>query len=121
MLSSLIEVDLIVEFENSIGFNVNNIDIIVELFDFIDLIIIDCLFLVLISVVLGFLVFVLIFLKVDVGFGFEGLVMVEFYIKVIYYMLIILWCLFMFYDGGEFEDIIMLMLLGSFCVCGSIG
>ncbi|MCP3705102.1 MAG: hypothetical protein GY954_19500, partial [Alteromonas sp.] len=57
-LSSLIEVDLTVEFENSIGLNANNIDITAELLDPTDLTITDRLPSALTSAVSGFPVLV---------------------------------------------------------------
>ena len=78
-LSSLIEVDLTVEFENSIGLNANNIDITAELLDPTDLTITDRLPSALTSAVSGFPVLVSISPKADAGFGFEGLAMVDLY------------------------------------------
>ena len=120
-LSSLIEVDLTVEFENSIGLNANNIDITAELLDPTDLTITDRLPSTLTSAVSGFPVLVSISPKADAGFGFEGLATVELYTKAIHYTPTIPWRLFTSHDGGTFEDITMLTSSGSFRARGSTG
>lgn len=120
-LSSLIEVDLTVEFENSIGLNANNIDITAELLDPTDLTITDRLPSALTSAVSGFPVLVSISPKANAGFGFEGLAMVELYTKAIHYTPTIPWRLFTSHDDGEFEDITTLTSSGSFRARGSTG
>lgn len=120
-LSSLIEVDLTVEFENSIGLNANNIDITAELLDPTDLTITDRLPSTLTSAVSGFPVLVSISPKANAGFGFEGLATVELYTKAIHYTPTIPWRLFTSHDGGTFEDITMLTSSGSFRARGSTG
>ncbi|XLP06719.1 DUF6689 family protein [Alteromonas marina] len=120
-LSSLIEVDLSVEFENSIGLNANNIEITAELLDPTDLTITSRLPSVLTSAVSGFPVLVSISPKPDAGFGFEGLATVELYTKAIHYTPTIPWRLFTSHNGGAFEDITVLMSSGSIRARGSTG
>ncbi|APD91122.1 hypothetical protein BM524_15675 [Alteromonas mediterranea] len=120
-LTSLIEVDLTVEFENSIGLNANTIDITAELLDPTDLTITDRLPSSLTSAVSGFPVLVSISPKADAGFGFEGLAMVELYTKAIHYTPTIPWRLFTSHDGGTFEDITTLTSSGSYRARGSTG
>lgn len=116
---NVIEVDIKVEFDNVVGLNVSNIDISVEFLLFIDLFIVNCLLLLFVIVISGFLVVIFILLKLDVGFVFEGMVMVEIYIKVLYFNLVL--CIFCLYVNGEFEDIIQFIVVGSICFCGNIG
>lgn len=120
-LSTLIEVDLSVEFENSIGLNANNIEITAELFDPTDLTITSRLPSILTSAVSGFPVLVSISPKPDAGFGFEGLATVELYTKAIHYTPTIPWRLFTSHNGGAFEDITVLMSSGSIRARGSTG
>ncbi|MEC8451167.1 MAG: DUF6689 family protein, partial [Pseudomonadota bacterium] len=92
-----------------------------ELLDPTDLTITDRLPSALTSAVSGFPVLVSISPKADAGFGFEGLATVELYTKAIHYTPTIPWRLFTSHDGGEFEDITVLMSSGSIRARGSTG
>lgn len=120
-LTSLIEVDLTVEFENSLGLNSNAIDITAELINPTDTGITDRLPSLLTSAVSGFPVLVSIAPKPDAGFAFEGVAQVEIYTKAIHYTPSIPWRLFTSHNNGEFEDITTLTSSGSYRARGSTG
>lgn len=120
-LTSLIEVDLTIEFENSIGLHANNFDITAELLDPSDLVITDRLPSLLTSATSGFPVLVSISPKADSGFGFEGVAMVELYTKALHYTPTIPFRLFTSHADGTFEDITTLTSSGSLRARGSTG
>ncbi|NDW22794.1 DUF6689 family protein [Alteromonas hispanica] len=120
-LSVLMEVDVTLEFENSIGLNADSIEITAELINPTDLNVVNRLPSSLTSAVSGFPVLVSISPKADAGFGFEGPAMVELYTKAIHYDPDVPLRLFTSHDNGKFEDITTLTSSGSFRARGSTG
>lgn len=120
-LSLLTEVDLTLEFENSIGLNTDSIEITAELIDPTDISIISRLPSTLTNAIAGFPVLVSISPKADAGFGFEGPAMVELYTKAVHYDPAVPLRLFTSHDNGTFEDITTLTSSGSFRARGSTG
>lgn len=120
-LSVLMEVDVTLEFENSIGLNADSIEITAELINPTDLNVVNRLPSSLTGAVSGFPVLVSISPKADAGFGFEGPAMVELYTKAIHYDPDVPLRLFTSHDNGKFEDITTLTSSGSFRARGSTG
>ncbi len=120
-LTTAIEVDLTIEFENSIGLHANNFDITAELLNPSDLLITDRLPSLLTSATSGFPVLVSISPKADSGFGFEGVAMVELYTKALHYVPTVPFRLFTSHANGTFEDITTLTSSGSLRARGSTG
>ncbi|WP_334065647.1 DUF6689 family protein [Alteromonas genovensis] len=120
-LSVLIEVDVTLEFENSIGLNADSIEITAELINPTDLNVANRLPSSLTGAVSGFPVLVSISPKANAGFGFEGPAMVELYTKAIHYDPDVPLRLFTSHGNGNFEDITTLTSSGSFRARGSTG
>lgn len=120
-LSVLMEVDVTLEFENSIGLNADSIEITAELINPTDLNVANRLPSSLTGAVSGFPVLVSISPKANAGFGFEGPAMVELYTKAIHYDPDVPLRLFTSHDNGKFEDITTLTSSGSFRARGSTG
>ncbi|GAC16145.1 DUF6689 family protein [Aliiglaciecola lipolytica] len=116
-----IEVDLTLEFEDSIGLSADNIDISATLVNVNDLNILNRLPANDVSIFSTFPVVVTISPKTDKGFGFEGLASVEIYTKAISYQSSMPARLFTSHDGGDFEDITSMVSAGSIRARGNTG
>ncbi|MGS2719570.1 DUF6689 family protein [Paraglaciecola aestuariivivens] len=120
-VNSAISVDLVVEFENSIGLSADNIDISATLVSPNDSSVLDRLTSTNISVLPSFPVVVSIRPKADSGFGFEGLATVEIYTKAVDYSAAMPARLFRSHDNQDFEDITTMISAGSIRARGSTG
>ena len=121
ILTPSIEVDVTLEFENSIGLNANTLDITAELVSPVDLAVTNRLPSTQTTAVSGFPVIVSVTPKPDAGFGFEGPAMIEVYTKAIHYDPAIPMRLFTSHAGGTFEDITTLTSSGSYRARGNTG
>jgi hypothetical protein len=120
-VTSLIEVDLVVEFEKSIGLSANNIDISASLVDVNSSSVTNRINVDDIKVIPSFPVVISITPKVNSGFGFEGLASVEIYTKSIDYNVAMPARLFRSHDNGNFEDITSMVSAGSIRARGNTG
>ncbi len=120
-VNSQIAVDLVVEFENSIGLSASNIDISATLVSPNDVSVLDRLTSADISVMPTFPVVVSISPKADSGFGFEGLATVEIYTKAVDYHAGMPARLFRSHANQNFEDITTMVSAGSIRARGSTG
>lgn len=116
-----IEVDLSLDFENSIGLHASNFDITAELVSITDLDILTRLPSSLVQMQAAFPVVVSVKPKSDAGFGFEGMAAVELYTKALHYDSNIPLRIFRSHDNGTFEDITMLTSAGSIRARGNLG
>ncbi|WP_339724735.1 DUF6689 family protein [uncultured Paraglaciecola sp.] len=120
-VTNLIALDLLVEFENSIGLSANNIDISATLVTPSDASVLDRLTSNDISLISTFPVVVSISPKANSGFGFEGLASVEIYTKAVDYNAAMPARLFRSHANGDFEDITTMVSAGSIRARGSTG
>jgi hypothetical protein len=120
-VTSLIEVDLVVEFEKSIGLSANNIDISASLVDVNSSSVTNRINVDDIKLIPSFPVVISITPKVNSGFGFEGLASVEIYTKSIDYNVAMPARLFRSHDNGNFEDITSMVSAGSIRARGNTG
>jgi hypothetical protein len=120
-LSSQIEIDVILSFENAIGLSADNIDISATLVSTNDVNILSRLPASGVSLFSSFPVILSISPKQDKGFGFEGLGNVEIYTKAISYNANMPARLFTAHNGGDFEDITSMVSAGSIRARGSTG
>lgn len=120
-VTNLIALDLVVEFENSIGLSANNLDISATLVTPNDASVLDRLSSNDISLISSFPVVVSITPKADSGFGFEGLASVEIYTKAVDYNAAMPARLFRSHANGDFEDITTMVSAGSIRARGSTG
>jgi hypothetical protein len=120
-VTNLIAIDLVVEFENSIGLSANNIEISATLVSPNDASVLDRLTSNDISLISTFPVVVSISPKANSGFGFEGLASVEIYTKAVDYNAAMPARLFRSHANGDFEDITTMVSAGSIRARGSTG
>jgi hypothetical protein len=120
-VTSLIEIDLVVEFEKSIGLSANNIEISASLIDVNSSSVTNRINVDDIKAIPSFPVVISITPKVNSGFGFEGLASVEIYTKSIDYNVAMPARLFRSHDNGNFEDITSMVSAGSIRARGNTG
>ncbi|GAA0853336.1 DUF6689 family protein [Aliiglaciecola litoralis] len=120
-VSNTIEVDLVVEFENSIGLSADNIDISATLVDVNASTVLNRLNSTDINVLPSFPVIISISPKASGGFGFEGLASVEIYTKAVDYNAAMPARLFRSHANGDFEDITSMVSAGSIRARGNTG
>ena len=120
-VTSQIEVDLTVEFENSIGLSEDNIDITATLVSVNSATVTNRLTSVDISAIPSFPVIISISPKPSAGFGFEGLASVEIYTKAVDYNVAMPARLFRSHANGDFEDITSMVSAGSIRARGNTG
>lgn len=120
-VTGLIAVDLVVEFENSIGLSADNIDISATLVDVNSSSVTNRLDSTEIQAIPSFPVIVSISPKAASGFGFEGLASVEIYTKAVDYNAAMPARLFRSHDNGKFEDITTMVSAGSIRARGNTG
>lgn len=120
-VTNLIALDLLVEFENSIGLSANNLDISATLVTPNDASVLDRLNSNDINLISTFPVVVSITPKADSGFAFEGLATVEIYTKAVDYNAAMPARLFRSHANGDFEDITSMVSAGSIRARGSTG
>lgn len=116
-----IEIDLSLEFENSVGLSASNIDISATLVDLNDASVLSRLTSSNISVVPSFPVIVSVTPKSDAGFSFEGLASIEIYTKAIDYNSSMPARIFRSHANGAFEDITSMISAGSIRARGNMG
>jgi hypothetical protein len=120
-VTSTIEIDLVVEFEKSIGLSANNIEITASLIDTDSSFVTNRFNVNDLKVIPSFPVIISISPKVNSGFGFEGLASVEIYTKSIDYNVAMPARLFRSHDNGNFEDITSMVSAGSIRARGNTG
>jgi hypothetical protein len=120
-VTSTIEIDLVVEFEKSIGLSTNNIEITASLIDIDSSFVTNRFNVNDLKVIPSFPVIISISPKVNSGFGFEGLASVEIYTKSIDYNVAMPARLFRSHDNGNFEDITSMVSAGSIRARGNTG
>ena len=120
-VSSSIAIDLVVEFENSIGLSAANLDISATLVTPTANTVLNRLSSTDISVLPTFPVIISISPKADSGFGFEGLASVEIYTKAVDYNAAMPARQFRSHANGEFEDITTMVSAGSIRARGTTG
>jgi hypothetical protein len=120
-VTNLIEIDLVVEFENSIGLSASNIDISASLIDVNSSSVTNRFNFNDIKAIPSFPVIISISPKVNSGFGFEGLASVEIYTSSIDYNAAMPARLFRSHDNGNFEDITSMVSAGSIRARGNTG
>jgi hypothetical protein len=120
-VTSTIEIDLVVEFEKSIGLSANNIEITASLIDIDSSFVTNRFNVNDLKVIPSFPVIISISPKVNSGFGFEGLASVEIYTKSIDYNVAMPARLFRSHDNGNFEDITSMVSAGSIRARGNTG
>ena len=120
-LTALIEVDLVVEFQKSIGLVTDNFNINATLVDVNSDTVINRLSSAGIKVIPSFPVIISITPKTNTGFGFEGLASVEIYTKSIDYNAAMPARIFRSHANGDFEDITSMVSAGSIRARGNTG
>ncbi|MGK0305391.1 MAG: hypothetical protein ACI8UG_001139 [Gammaproteobacteria bacterium] len=120
-VTSLIELDLVVEFERSIGLSANNIEISASLIDVNSSSVTNRFNVDDIKAIPSFPVLISISPKANSGFGFEGLASVEIYTRSIDYNAAMPARLFRSHDNGNFEDITSMVSAGSIRARGNTG
>ncbi|MFQ3236957.1 MAG: hypothetical protein ACI9C4_002532 [Paraglaciecola sp.] len=120
-VTALIAVDLVVEFENSIGLSADNIDISATLVDINSSMVTNRFSSVDIKAIPSFPVVISISPKPSSGFGFEGLASVEIYTKSVDYNTAMPVRLFRSHANGNFEDITAMVSPGSIRARGNTG
>ena len=120
-VTTLIEVDLVVEFEKSVGLIADNINISATLSDVNASVITNRLSTTAIKVVPTFPVIISISPKVDTGFAFEGLASVEIYTQSVDYNAAMPARIFRSHANGNFEDITSMISAGSIRARGNTG
>lgn len=120
-VTSLIEIDLVVEFEKSIGLSANNIEISASLIDINSSSVTNRINVDDIKAIPSFPVVISITPRANSGFGFEGLASVEIYTKSIDYNAAMPARLFRSHDNGNFEDITSMVSAGSIRARGNTG
>jgi hypothetical protein len=120
-VTSLIEIDLVVEFEKSIGLSANNIEISASLIDVNSSSVTNRFNVNDITAIPSFPVLISISPKANSGFGFEGLASVEIYTRSIDYNAAMPARLFRSHDNGNFEDITSMVSAGSIRARGNTG
>ena len=116
-----IEVDLVVQFEKSIGLTADNISINATLVDANSSAITNRLSSTSIKAIPSFPVIISISPKADSGFGFEGLASVEIYTKSVNYNTAMPARIFRSHANGDFEDITSTVSAGSIRARGNTG
>jgi hypothetical protein len=120
-VTNSIEIDLVVEFEKSIGLSANNIEISASLIDVNSSSVTNRFNVNDIKLVPSFPVIISISPKVNSGFGFEGLASVEIYTKSVDYNVAMPARLFRSHNNGNFEDITSMVSAGSIRARGNTG
>ncbi|AGH43369.1 DUF6689 family protein [Paraglaciecola psychrophila] len=120
-VTSLIELDLVVEFERSIGLSANNIEISASLIDVNSSSVTNRFNVDDIKAIPSFPVLISISPKANSGFGFEGLASVEIYTRSIDYNAAMPARLFRSHDNGNFENITSMVSAGSIRARGNTG
>ncbi|WP_363315367.1 DUF6689 family protein [uncultured Paraglaciecola sp.] len=120
-VTTLIEVDLVVEFEKSVGLNADNINISATLSDVNASNITNRLSSADIKVIPTFPVIISISPKADAGFAFEGLASVEIYTKSVDYNTAMPARIFRSHANSNFEDITSMISAGSIRARGNTG
>ena len=118
-VSSTVEVDIKIEFDNAVGLNASNIDISAELLLPTDLSVVNRLPSSLVTATSGFPVVISISPKPNAGFAFEGMAMIELYTKALHFNPALR--LFRSHANGQFEDITQLTAAGSIRSRGNTG
>lgn len=120
-VSALIEVDLVVEFEKSIGLVADNFNINATLVDVNSSTITNRLNTTDIKAIPTFPVIISISPKADTGFGFEGLASIEIYTKSVDFNAGMPARMFRSHANGDFEDITSMVSAGSIRARGNTG
>jgi hypothetical protein len=120
-VNQAIEIDLSLEFENSVGLSASNIDISATLVDINDPGVMSRLSSTNISVIPSFPVIVSVTPKSDAGFSFEGLASIEIYTKAVDYNSSMPARMFRSHANGAFEDITSMVSAGSIRSRGNTG
>jgi hypothetical protein len=120
-VTTLIEVDLVVEFEKSVGLIADNINISATLSDVNASTITNRLSSTGIKVIPTFPVIISISPKADTGFAFEGLASVEIYTKSVDYNAAMPARIFRSHANSDFEDITSMISAGSIRARGNTG
>ncbi|MFT6898032.1 MAG: hypothetical protein ACJA13_002448 [Paraglaciecola sp.] len=120
-VTALITVDLVVEFENSIGLSTDSIDISATLVDINSNTVTNRLTAAGIKAIPSFPVIISISPKASSGFGFEGLASVEIYTKSVDYNAAMPARIFRSHANGNFEDITSMVSPGSIRARGNTG
>jgi hypothetical protein len=120
-VNQTIEIDLSLEFENSVGLNASNIDISATLVDINDASVMSRLTSTDISIIPSFPVILTVTPKPDSGFSFEGLASIEIYTKAVDYNASMPARIFRSHANGAFEDITSMVSAGSIRARGNTG
>ncbi|MFT6989289.1 MAG: hypothetical protein ACJASL_001258 [Paraglaciecola sp.] len=120
-VTSIIEVDLVVEFEKSIGLIADNVNISATLHDVRDIEVISRISSFGIKAIPSFPVIISISPKADTGFAFEGLASIEIYTKSVDYNTAMPARIFRSHANGDFEDITSMISAGSIRARGNTG
>jgi predicted nucleotidyltransferase len=120
-VTNSIDIDLVVEFEKSIGLSANNIEISASLIDINSSSVTNRINVDDIKAIPSFPVVISITPRANSGFGFEGLASVEIYTKSIDYNVAMPARLFRSHDNGNFEDITSMVSAGSIRARGNTG
>ncbi|MFT4938880.1 MAG: hypothetical protein ACI88A_001911 [Paraglaciecola sp.] len=120
-VTQTIEIDLLLEFENSIGLSTSSIDISATLVDINDASVLSRLSSTDIAVIPSFPVIVSVTPKSDAGFSFEGLASIEIYTKAVDYNASMPARIFRSHANGAFEDITSMVSVGSIRSRGNTG
>jgi hypothetical protein len=120
-VSSTINIDVVVEFEKSIGLTADNIVIEAFLIPVNDISVLSRITSSAVNLHPDFPVLLRISPKEDKGFSFEGLASVEIYTKAIDYQAGMPAKLFTSHAGGDFEDITSMVSAGSLRARGNMG
>lgn len=120
-VTTLIEVDLVVEFEKSVGLIADNINISATLSDVNSINITNRISSSSIKAIPTFPVIISISPKADTGFAFEGLASVEIYTQSVDYNAAMPARIFRSHTNGDFEDITSMISAGSIRARGNTG